>query len=308
MINLNDLSKQMENDLNQRPFSTSDLAMLAEYFPGVDFKFRIILDTAEYQPPERDGNKVTIYINGIMSIISSETEGINISPLSYNALINTSVDFLIPMAQEEDEDGASVLVEAVRMHIGTALQYGVSRDIEDEGGMKYLLGEFHKIGNTGMRAVRERVGDSMTLSLFSKYILIAAGVASSEYQLYVVDPNDEEEPIVYSSLSLSRKTVIDYALAAEDANEGQTSARGTPQNTVLTIAFSAPVRSANIDRLLADYMLRGTIEPIKIRLVIPNTNFPEGVILKMVIESNAVGAELNKAASGAVTLVEYQEV
>lgn len=302
MINLNDLAQEMQDDLNASPLTS---AILEEYFPNVEFRFRIILDTAEYLPPERFGNKVTVYINGVMSIISSETEGINIAKTSYNAMINTSVEFLIPMASDTSNDGAAVLVEAVRMHIGTHLQYGVSGSVNADD-MSYLLGEYHTVSNTGTRAIRERVGDSMTLIMYSRYILIAQGVPSSAYQLYIINDDNKEEAVIYSSLSLTRKTATSFALAAEDVQADQTSAKATPLNTVLSIALTAPVRTGYFDRVVSEYLLTGEIKPFNAILKIPNTEAGE-IYLKLIIESKGVGAELNKAAAMSVSLAEYQD-
>lgn len=310
MIELKKLAEKLQENLNlplNDDFENSAFATdeVKRDFPNTEFRFRVLLDSSDYKAPERDGNKVIYYINAIMHVESSEVEGLNDDSTSYNASINTYVEFLIPMADMTSESGASVLIEAARAHLGVVCQSGISQDLEDEQKNSYLVGTYYTVASSGMRAVRERVGDSMTLQLSVSYIIIGYGVASSAFELYLTDGSVPEQKVLYSSLSLARKTVSDVYLASN--NDNYSGAKAVPLNTVLSIAITAPVRRSGVDELAADFLLNGRVDPFDLRLVVPN-GIEVGKTFKMVVDSVSFGAELNKAAAMSITFSEWQEL
>lgn len=309
MIELKKLAENLQENLNltlKADFEKSIFATdeVKRDFPNTEFRFRVVLDSSDYKAPERDGNKVIYYINAIMHVESSEVEGLNDDPTSYNASINTYVEFLIPMADMMSESGASVLIEATRAHLGVVCQSGISQDIEDENN-SYLVGTYYTVASSGMRAVRERVGDSMTLQLSVSYIIIGYGVASNAFELYLADGSVSNRKVLYSSLSLARKTVSEMYFASN--NDNYSGAKAVPLNTVLSIAITAPVRRSGVDELAADFLLNGRVDPFDLHLVVPN-GIENGKTFKMVVDSVSFGAELNKAAAMSITFSEWQEL
>jgi hypothetical protein len=307
MINLEILAKRMEDQLNE---AAAD-APLQSLLPNTSFAFKIVLDTADYQPAERiEGtNNVIYYINGLMSLMNSEAEGINETAASYSASLSTTVDFLIPMADLRNDEGVSELVSAVRDIIGAALQSGMSEDEEDEDGNIYLVGSYYNISTTGMRDIRERVGDSMTLLLLADFYIVGAGIASSAYRLeYVYDENGEEktEAIYYSTLGLGRKTVTQSALTASDSSEGLTGAKSTPESTMLTIGVTLPMRNTEFGKLCDAFIADGSTAPFTIRVKFATIGTAKDY--KMIFDQTGLSAEINLAAMSNFSLLEYMEL
>lgn len=300
MIKLNTLSEQMEEELN----AAAEESRLQDLFPNTEFRFRVVLDTADYKAPERSGNAVTYYINAIMRVISSESEGE--SAKNYNSSMLTAVDFLIPIIGEMDENGEAVIVSEVRYLLGSTLQNGKLTLVEDpEDGTQYLKGAKYLIASTGNRAVREKVGDSITLSITADYVFITSGVASSAYKFYIVQ-NDEREEIYYASFGLNRTTAVETHLSADETVNGGTSSKSTPLNTVLALSLSAPVRRGIFDRMIAAYLVTGLVTPFDFEIEIPNYSTP--LRTKLIIAKVAIGGQLNLAAADTVDLTEYMEV
>jgi hypothetical protein len=300
MIKLNTLSEQMEEELN----TAAEESRLQDLFPNTEFRFRVVLDTADYKAPERSGNTVTYYINAIMRVISSESEGE--SAKNYNSSMLTSVDFLIPIIGEMDENGEAVIVSEVRYLLGSTLQNGKLTLVEDpEDGTQYLKGAKYLIASTGNRAVREKVGDSIILSITADYVFITSGVASSAYKFYIVQ-NDEREEIYFASFGLNRTTAVETNLSADETENGGTSAKSTPLNTVLAISLAAPVRRGIFDRMIAAYLVSGLVMPYDFEIEIPN--YSASLRTKLIISKAAIGGQLNLAAADTVDLTEYMEV
>lgn len=307
MISLEEISKLMENKLNE----VAANSVLQELLPNTSFAFRLVLDTADYQPPEREenSNHVTYYINGLVSISGSDAEGVNNVASSYSATMFTTVDFLIPISDLFDEEGASILTMTVRDVIGTALQSGSSEDMDDFDGNKYLVGSYYNISATGMRDMRERVGDSITLTLDANFYFIGLGVASSAYELdyvYEEDGKEKRERIYFSTLGLVRKTVSSSALTAEDASEGKTGSKSTPESTMLSIAITAPMRRTKFGELCDSFVAEGSTEPFIIELKF--ATIAEPVRYKMIFDNSGISNEINLASSLSCAMLEYMDL
>ncbi len=305
MINLDVIANRMENKLNE----VAALSELQELLPNTSFVFRLVLDTADYKPPEYAPNHVTYYINGLVSLFSSEAEGTNNIAGSYSAMVSTNVDLLIPISDLFDDEGASVLTTTVRDILGEALQSGTSEDMDDEEGNKYLVGSYYNIAASGMRDTRERVGDSMTLSLTADFYFIGLGVASSAYELYYVyeeDGEEEKERIYFSTLGLVRKTVSSSALTAEDASEGKTGSKSTPESTMMSISITAPMRRTKFGELCDLYIAQGSTEPFIIELKFATISEP--VRYKMIFDNSGISNEINLASSLSCAMLEYMDL
>jgi hypothetical protein len=305
MISLQQIAKKMEEKLNEEAANSELQALL----PNTSFAFRLVLDTADYQPPERFQNHVINYINGLVSISGSEAEGINSEAESYSATMFTNVDFLIPISDLFDEDGASKLTSAVRDIIGEALQSGSSDEMYDDDNNMFLVGSYYNISSSGLRDTRERVGDSMTLSLGADFYFIGLGVASSAYELYYVyeeDGEEEEERIYFSTSGLVRKTVSSSALTAEDASEGKTGSKSTPESTMMTISITAPMRRTKFGELCDLYVAQGSTEPFIIKLKF--ATIAEPVRYKMIFDNSGISNEINLASSLSCAMLEYMDL
>lgn len=302
MIDLKILAGRLEDTLND----ARDFSRINELIPNTEIAFRVVLDTADYKEPERVDNHVTYYINALMRVIASETEGESVN--NYNSSLTASIDFLVPLLDVVDEWGTFDIAEEVRALLINALQSGTFATIEDNGNI-YLCGTKYRIANTGSRAVRERVGDSITFTVNAEYAFISNGVSSTEYKVYIRNGSNYE-PVGFATLSMNRQTNSEPNLSSDEVlvEEGMT-AKSTPINTVFAFSISSPVRNTSLDIHVADYLMNGVAKPIIIGFEIPNLSpIPMMTEKAMFISNVAISGQLNLAAAYTVTFTEYMEV
>ena len=288
MIDLNDLTSELTDKLND----AVDASDLNEIIPNVRFAFRIVLDTADYKAPTFDKNVTTYYIHGLMTVNSSTAEGV--TDKAYNAAMSTSVDFLIPLCDEQDTNGEERVLKAVRSILTNALQSS-SGDTYTVGGIQYYVGTTYDIARTGRRDIRARVGDSITLLANVNYFFVALGVSSSNIVLKIGN-----ERVYFSTIALSRKTASESNTRADGDGE----IKNTPTGSAMIVSFTAPLRTNEYDRLFQNFFI-GELDQyiiIEVQLELPGT--PDAV-LKMLIDEVDIGGEQNLAASLSVTLREY---
>lgn len=302
MIDISALTERLANRLNAG-ISEDNLNGL---LPNTLFEFAVSLDTANYKKATRDGNTVTYYINALVKVISSETEGATEG--AYNASMQVGIEFLIPQLDYydafEDSDGNSEILLRAREVIGNALQLSTS-DTITEGDVLYEVIAQFRIASTGMRMMREEVGDSITLTVYGTYVFVANGVSSSKIQLSIGSSLSSLSRVYYSTLGLMRQTTSEANYAAGDTDTG---AKATPQNTVLSIAVTGPLRQEAIDDAAITYLVEGTITPIYVRLVIPRGAIQEALgVYKMMLDNAGISAQQGLAASSSFKLIEYRE-
>ena len=302
MIDISALTERLANRLNAG-ISEDNLNGL---LPNTLFEFAVSLDTANYKKATRDGNTVTYYINALVKVISSETEGATEG--AYNASMQVGIEFLIPQLDYidafEDSDGNSEILLRAREVIGNALQLSTS-DAITEGDVLYEVIAQFRIASTGMRMMREEVGDSITLTVYGTYVFVANGVSSSKIQLSIGSSLSSLSRVYYSTLGLMRQTTSEANYAAGDTDTG---AKATPQNTVLSIAVTGPLRQEAIDDAAITYLVKGTITPIYVQLVIPRGSMAEALgEYKMMLDNAGISAQQGLAASTSFKLIEYRE-
>lgn len=303
MIDISVLTERLANRLNAG-ISEDNLNGL---LPNTLFEFAVSLDTANYKKATRDGNTVTYYINALVKVISSETEGATKG--AYNASMQVGIEFLIPQLDYfdafEDIDGNSEILLRARKVIGNALQLSTSDDPITEGNVLYEVIAQFRIASTGMRMMREEVGDSITLTVYGTYVFVANGVSSSKIQLFVGSSPSSLSRVYYSTLGLMRQTTSEANYAAGDADTG---AKATPQNTVLSIAVTGPLRQEIIDDAAITYLVEGTITPIYVELVIPRGSMAQAKgEYTMMLDNTGISAQQGLAASTSFKLIEYRE-
>jgi hypothetical protein len=301
MVTLRQLTEKLEEDLNAQ-ISADNLDGVLE---RTRFRFAVSLDTADYKRADKEQNTVTYYINALAKVISSETEGTTIG--AYNASMQISLEFLIPQIDILDDNGNSAILEAAREVIGNALQLSTDYPLEADGINYSVIGQF-RIAETGMRMMREQVGDSITLNVYGTYVFIAGGVPSTKIKLYLGETAEDLNPVYYSTLGISRTTTteVDYA-SNEDDYSG---AKATPLNTVLTMAVTSPLRLENYDAKAIIYAVTGGVVSLWAKLELPVGTDGQTVsrTFRVIYESVGISAQPGLAASYSYKLIEWREV
>lgn len=306
MITLKSIAEGLEQLLNGVDFENLERFGLNNVTEDTLYVFNVCLDEGMYKAPERIGNKVIRYINAQMSIVGNKVEGT--AEEAYHAIIDTSVDFLIPL-NSEGKDGTPLL-SCVRNLLTTTLQVS-SQTNEYEGNILYLHTINYSIANTGYRDQIERVGDCITLTLDISHQFVVNGVSSDAFEIYVLDKDNEYKRVRYQRAGFSRKTVSEANVPSNP--EGKLSAFSMPSSSSFALTMDLITRLDAIDDIVREYILGGDLKPITIRIVAIKKEFNvenQPIYSKyskeymMILDTGGINLELNLPSSTSISLIE----
>ena len=302
MISLKSIAEGLQELLNGAEYENLSRFGLDNVTEDTLYVFNVCLDEGMYKAPERIGNKVIRYINAQMSIVGNKVEGT--AEEAYHAVIDTNVDFLIPL-NGEGEDGTSLL-SCVRNLLTTTLQVSSQTNVEVDN-IFYLHTINYAIANTGYRDQIERVGDCITLTLDISHQFVANGKSSDAYEIYVYDKNNELKRVRYQRAGFSRKTVSE-ANVSSDAKKP--SAFSMPSSSSFALTMDLITRLDAIDDIVKSYTFDGTLDPVMIRVV----DRTQGVNVEgnpayvreylMILDTSGINLELNLPSSTSISLIE----
>jgi hypothetical protein len=302
MITIKDIAENLEQTLNGKEYENIEAYGLNDVIPATSFRFNIALDTDKYKEPERDINSVVRYINAVMTVMGDSKEGRDNE--TYNAVVQTRVEFVVPACG----DDGKLLLERVRGLLDNVLT-GSEHEYITDGTYTYLQTIEYAFANTGVREQRDKVGDSLTLSMYIDYSYATEGVASDAI---IVECSLKKEgsytPVRFSRFGMARKTVYDPNVPSGNGNP---ITKNVPTSTALTISMDLVARLYDFDTMIRKYTLKGELSPIFVKVSLPNGyDKNTGSILydtetyEMVLETSGVNGELGKLASNSVTLIE----
>lgn len=310
MITLRQLAESLTAHLNDM---YDDAAVRT--LQGVQYAFNIVPDAGEYKKAERgtgeDINTVTKYINGILTLLGDQKEGVTEGTIS--AILNTELELVIPDYNEvvEDADSESTyrLGDKVREIIDTVLSATSEGYIFDSDGNQYYVGTRYSFANTGLADIRAAAGESLTLRVYIDYTVVQAGFSSSKIELYLLlnESGSQVERIYPTRIDISRQTSMSSNVRSDRLDA---SAESTSEGTALTISLTKILRNSDFDLAAVNYIIRPKalngvpikVAPLGIRLVLP---IGRPRVYTMMIADASISGESNYAIPLSVTLVEY---
>ncbi len=306
MITLKDLAailqgqidKEMGVDsLTERGALTFTLGE-GQYARTERYEFVISTDTTDYKPPERDGNTVTKYIQGVLLESGSEIE--QTATGSFNGAFSAQLEVLCPVV-EGDELGIvnERLVDAVRQILTNVFVQNSVEVQTDADGKEYTVGTLYSMVNSGMRQIVPQVGDSFTFSVALTFFVIQNGISSKDIKIYV-----EGDEVNYTTLGIRRDAVTDQNVSS-DTGDGATTSN--VDSSALVIQLTAP--ATENDALTKKVMLatldgRVTAEKLTVGVYYPYMGEYEPLFLDMYLTSATVNAQGTKNASIEATLTQ----
>lgn len=289
------LTQNISDKLNEELANSED--GLNSKFLNTSFEFRIVTDTAEYKDADRALNNVKYYIHGLTTVVGSEKEGLGDDNLSVSVALRT--DFLIPLINTSEE-GVSTIVSECRNIVDNAFAASTG-GTETIGDTVYYIAASHNVSQPGIRDVRPKVGDSITLSVTSSYYFVAQGISSDGITLEI-----NGEKMFTRRIGICRKLVSEGVIPSDASGATKNIVSGT----VLCISFDTPLRFGEFYKVVRAYSLFGQIIPMTVTLTMPKgTNETESAenvgTYTMIISDCGVNGELNLAASADYTLIEF---
>ena len=292
MINVLDVVQNLEDKLN---VVLKDKLSTTTTINNIDetYEFKLYLDAGDYKGydyyVDESGNvdidKRVKYINGLLTVLESNVEGI----ASPNLTFSTMLELLIPL--ENALDNTMELVGTIRSVIDEALSKNAYQEFEN-----YNMGVTYSLAGTGQREVRPMVGDSISLFCYVSYSFVADGVNSTEITMKI-DGCDVNSPRMGYSRVASQEADI-------DSNTTDGCATNVTGSTVFTVNFDKPIQRSKLDDIIADFVLNGTNEAHLVEITEP-TEKGTVIIRKYMIFNDAnQNTEMTLNASTSVTMVE----
>ena len=283
MINLDVLKTIIENGLNQVPNS--------------NFVFNLFSETGDYKAPERDRNSVKQYINGILSVSSSEvipTNGINVSTLV------TKIEFIVPV-NDEYTDSAPILFTEVRNVIAAYFEKTNVVNLNDDN-TDYVVGMYAELPTTGEVNIRNGIGESINYTVTVYFSFVENGESSMDYEFYL---NGTKIP--YTSANISRinssESGVYNTSTSQDINY---IVKNIPVSSAFSVTMSIPSLSNNqAVNLIKNALFKGQIEPLTLKVKENETTYYEYDVL---ISNNSMALQGVQNAGLQVTFIEHKSL
>ncbi len=285
MIKLSQLAENINSMLNDKLIANPLHAGRAHY------QFYVVADTTDYKKPEREGNSVTLYIQGVLHQIDSNIEASQGGKIS--ATLNTRMDLLLPVFDGDDNEGNKDLVKSVREILDACFSASGAGVVTDDGEIDYAYSYKYSLANTGTRAQLPMIGDSFVFTAYINYYFVEDGINSQKIKLQVSGGD-----VAYTALGINRSTTQEANLPADSTNG---SAQNTNASTQLAINFVAPARaSGGAYQAVLNYLLYGEAGPFPVVL------FVNGATVRkdMYINEASMNSETVLNASVSATLSE----
>lgn len=172
--------------------------------------FYIQSDTGEYKSPTRTDNTVTDYINGLLSLNSSDIS--NLTDGTVVATLTARLDLLVRLpdltADEEYNnkafDSVTTKINRVRQVLGMLTQASTQEEMQDSADVSYSVSTIYQLATSGERAIVANVGDSFTFTIYIYYIIIQGGINTKSLVFNLDGVN-----IPFQAMTMNRSKTFD---------------------------------------------------------------------------------------------------
>lgn len=249
MISLENLTDKLQNGLNANTQG---------------FTFKLHADSGRFEKAVRQmySNDFIEYVNGLVSLTSSEIipnqNGMLVSTYSVRCdIVVRCDDTEEPVYQPTVDNPTGELVEqgniakliSLRQVLDNFLQNSGTFQINDDLGGTFTVSVAYSFTNTGTRAQRPQLGDSMTYTFFAYYNVIQNGENSNSYVFEL-----DGLKIPYRSVTIGRRPITEA-----DVYEGtaQGVAKSTSTASQFFVSFEVPAFKGAYNTIVKNYILNG---------------------------------------------------
>lgn len=189
---------------------TDKLIKRLEAISPEDLYFHIVSDTGEYKSPSRKGNIVKDYINGVLSLNSSDIS--NLTDGTVVATQTARLDLLVRLPDitaDEQWNGKQLetinaKIDRVRAVLNILTQESTFEELEDNDHVTYAVSTIYQNAVSGERNIVANVGDSYTFTIYVYYILIQGGVNTKSLVFNIDGVN-----IPFQAVTMNRSKTFD---------------------------------------------------------------------------------------------------
>lgn len=276
--------------------------------PNTAFEFNISSDSGEYKQAEKGRYVVngvpwaTYFFNGNARYSPVSLEGEQAS--AYNAVMSATIDLLIPVSRLITGEQTDNFISEIRRLVDETLGASASKYITSDNVI-YLVGTRYSLMQTGQRELRDQAGDSIVMTLYLTFYVVASGIQSSAVELTI-----DNERIIPSKVGFSRKTTSEAGVPATSTNAAS---KVIPSGSAFVINFDTPAKLGTFNQKLSSFVFAGTNTPMTVTVKYPQiftTVEGETVVstqsytYSMIFDNDGINTEQGYAVSASVTLVE----
>lgn len=319
MITLTQMAQKLQSDLRavfnaaieERRKQAKDekeaetaLGLFPENSKYSAYELLVTADTSDFKPAERDGNKATWYIQGLLTQIGSTIEGIQNG--SRTAGVDCRLDFVVRCMPGVDMNGGKVMVPFFRSVLDNYFstnQQGIMYEGTDAGekpegetATAWVFGTNYQMAQSGVREMIPGLGDTFSFTVILNWYFAEGGLNSQGIELTI-----DGKRIYFTHIGISRNTTDEKALPAGSAAYGTVS---VVESNSFAIGFDAPAFTAVVDAIVA-YLLDASQSARSVKLKIgdrPARNYT------MIVSNATMNGDTILTASVSCTLVETKPV
>ena len=230
--------------------------------------FAIKADTKEFEKSLRIGNTVKEYINGLLTLQSSDMS--NLTDGQLFATIGCRLQVIFKLKGNESDEDTEIIdpdtnevveiiegnyskIERVRDALSSAFQTNTQEVMTDSAGKNYLVCTLYQFIETGNREQVQILGDSMSFTAYISYMIVENGINTHDI-VYTLDG----KVIPFQTNTAYRTPTMDANVPANSPN-GATKNLSSQSN--FNVSFQLPALQNAITRAMFT-SLRSTITSV----------------------------------------------
>lgn len=147
------------------------------------YNFNIATDTGERKKPIREGNEVTCFTNGVLSLVSSDISNLTDGTLFATQTCSLSIEVSLPDTIEDVyyngefvAPGKETVIKQTRQILETLAQNNTYSEMQSEAGENYIVSTVYRFAQSGIREILPGEGDAFTYTMYIYYSFVENGV------------------------------------------------------------------------------------------------------------------------------------
>lgn len=212
---------------------------------ATNLPFAVFTDTGDFQKAIRQGNQVTEYINGLLTVSGSSTEYAGEQKI---ISISTELRFIVRIDDDHNADGSFNNIKNFRELLSAAFQSVEPQfTAKDKDDKQYRVVVGYTLPATGTREQRSLIGDSLTYSCSVYFAYLANSINASDVKLTI-----DGEQVYFLAIGLTRRPSLVANLFTGSTN-GESAVYAESAGFVVDLTLPAFITV--MGGTIADYIL-----------------------------------------------------
>lgn len=210
--------------------------------------FEIFFDTGTYRSPEREGNTVKDFINGVITLTSSD-----VSSLQDGSVISTQsarlelIVRLPDLTADENYNGVMLETQAMKVDKVRKLLNALTSQNTNETIDEFSVSTIYQNAVTGERNIFPGIGDGITFAINIYWIIVQSGISTRDMQF-----NFDGANIPYQAVTINHTKTY-------DSNVPSTTTTGRVENMPIqanwSVTFELPAMNNNFFNSVFDCLI-----------------------------------------------------